>query len=230
MNATSIQEASETGYLQSCANHDLLMASKEDQLAKKIRSGSLTAKNDLVASNRRLALKLAQSHRSYKIEFMDRLSAAMEGLIIAAGNFDPSSGKFSTYAYQRIRERLQHQLCMSSTVYIPIRQAKMLYSPSTPDNERAELKAAISPMDAMPEEALSGTNQWESRLLDTLSVKKGLCSLDDRSQTIIALRYGLRGRGPFTQREVGKILGYSSSSISDIQNNALEALKQVLSN
>lgn len=49
--------------------------------------------------------------------------------------------------------------------------------------------------------------------------------LDPREQEIIALRYGLGGRQPLTQREVAKRLGISRSYVSRIEKKAVEVLR-----
>ncbi len=50
--------------------------------------------------------------------------------------------------------------------------------------------------------------------------------LDDREREIIALRYGLGGKKPLTQREVAKRLGISRSYVSRIEKKAVEVLRQ----
>lgn len=49
--------------------------------------------------------------------------------------------------------------------------------------------------------------------------------LSDREKEIIALRYGLGGGEPLTQREVAKILGISRSYVSRIEKKALCRLR-----
>lgn len=50
--------------------------------------------------------------------------------------------------------------------------------------------------------------------------------LDEREREIIALRYGLGGRQPLTQREVAKRLGISRSYVSRIEKKAVEVLRR----
>ena len=50
--------------------------------------------------------------------------------------------------------------------------------------------------------------------------------LDARQRQVIALRYGLDGRKPLTQRETAKEMGISRSYISRIEKKALEILQQ----
>ena len=48
--------------------------------------------------------------------------------------------------------------------------------------------------------------------------------LDDRERRIIALRYGLAGTMPLTQREVAELLGISRSYVSRIEKRAIDKL------
>ena len=49
--------------------------------------------------------------------------------------------------------------------------------------------------------------------------------LDEREKQIIALRYGLYGYKPMTQREVAVHLGISRSYVSRIEKRSLETLR-----
>jgi len=52
--------------------------------------------------------------------------------------------------------------------------------------------------------------------------------LDEREQKVIALRYGLFGGIPRTQREIAAMLNLSRSYVSRIEKHALEKLEQTL--
>ena len=50
--------------------------------------------------------------------------------------------------------------------------------------------------------------------------------LNDREKKIIALRYGLTGGRPLTQREVAGMLGISRSYVSRIEKRAIDTLAE----
>ena len=50
--------------------------------------------------------------------------------------------------------------------------------------------------------------------------------LSERERTVIAMRYGILGNHPITQREVAKQLGISRSYVSRIEKKALSKLKK----
>lgn len=50
--------------------------------------------------------------------------------------------------------------------------------------------------------------------------------LDERERRIIALRYGLCGSSPLTQREVATLLGISRSYVSRIEKRSIDKLAE----
>lgn len=62
-------------------------------------------------------------------------------------------------------------------------------------------------------------------LQDTLAMV--LEKLSEREMRIIKLRFGLDGEGPFTLEETGKILGITRERVRQIQERALQKLKQL---
>jgi RNA polymerase sporulation-specific sigma factor len=53
-------------------------------------------------------------------------------------------------------------------------------------------------------------------------------NLTQREYTVICLRYGLKCKRNYAQREVAKFLKISRSYISRIENKAIEKLKQAV--
>jgi RNA polymerase sigma factor (sigma-70 family) len=75
------------------------------------------AKERLATANLRLVYRIAERYRRAvpASGFMDLLQAGAEGVMHAAGKFDPSRGiKFSTYSAWWIRERIQDELAKNS--------------------------------------------------------------------------------------------------------------------
>jgi RNA polymerase primary sigma factor len=75
------------------------------------------ARERLATANLRLVYRIAQRYRRAvpASGFMDLLQAGAEGVMRAAGKFDPANGsKFSTYSAWWIRERIQDELAKTS--------------------------------------------------------------------------------------------------------------------
>jgi RNA polymerase primary sigma factor len=53
-----------------------------------------------------------------------------------------------------------------------------------------------------------------------------MCSLSEREQIVLQLRYGLNGEGPKTLEETGHALGITRERVRQIQEQALEKIKQ----
>lgn len=76
----------------------------------------------------------------------------------------------------------------------------------------------------------------DDNMLEELSardagVRVRLCveqCLDPREKQVIALRYGLTGAAPLTQREIAQQCGISRSYVSRIEKKALEKLRTAL--
>ncbi len=56
-------------------------------------------------------------------------------------------------------------------------------------------------------------------------IRQVLSKLSNREKKIIELRFGLDGEGPYTLEETGKILGITRERVRQIQNNALQKMK-----
>jgi RNA polymerase primary sigma factor len=103
--------------------------------------------------------------------------------------------------------------------------------------EIAELRLAAqtpSSLDAamQGEPAADGVEQDADRRVDwelMVGIVKGaLASLPDpRQRTVLELHYGLGGEQPKTLREIGDVFGLTAARISQLESNALAALRSV---
>jgi len=74
-----------------------------------IREG-IKARNRLVQANLRLVVSIAQRYAGRGLPFMDLVQEGNLGLLKAAEKFDPSRGRFSTYATRWIEQAIQRAL------------------------------------------------------------------------------------------------------------------------
>ena len=89
--------------------------------------GALT---ELISANVRLAHKVAKQHIRRGLDFNDLLAQACEGIVIAAGKFNPDAGaSFTTYARQWMRAKCQeHVQAHAGISHCGSRTSKKLWS------------------------------------------------------------------------------------------------------
>lgn len=77
----------------------MLTQEEEISIARRSRTGDVTARNRLIESNLRFVLKVVFQYWSPGLPLMDMISEGCQGLIKAAKTFDPDKGfRFLTYA------------------------------------------------------------------------------------------------------------------------------------
>jgi len=115
-------------FLNDIGNVDLLTATQEVQLAKRIERGDHRAKQELVAANLRLVVSIAKRYRNQGMPFLDLIQEGTFGLVRAAEKFDYRMGfKFSTYATWWVRQALARALAdKSRTIRMPVHVVEKL--------------------------------------------------------------------------------------------------------
>jgi RNA polymerase primary sigma factor len=109
-------------FFNQAADHPLLTAAEEIELAKRIERGDLKAKDRMINSNLRLVISNARRYQGQGLPLGDLIQEGIVGLIRAAEKFDWRRGfKFSTYATLWIRQSIQRALANTSrTIRIPV--------------------------------------------------------------------------------------------------------------
>ena len=155
------------------------------------------ARERLATANLRLVYRIAERYRRWVPEsgFMDLLQAGAEGVMRAAGKFDPANGsKFSTYSAWWIRERIQSEIDKNSRTIRPpttitpklrrlprIREEMTARLGRSPNVEELATELKLSPADVV--NALQRSNGLVS--LDQLIGDDGDRSLDRSCDTTI---------------------------------------------
>lgn len=197
-----------------------LTAQEERQCFEEMKKGNGKARAKLIEHNLRLVAHIIKKYYGNSAEQDDLISIGTIGLIKAVSTFDYEKGtRFATYAAR----------CIENEILMYFRNKKK-YAQDVSISDPIDCDKdgnSLSLMDIMADEH-SVSEDIEDRLREEKLYKSISESLTPREKEIIYLRYGLKGRKAYTQREVAKRLGISRSYVSRIEKKALNSLKEKL--
>jgi len=115
-------------YLRSIGQVELLTATEEVELAKRIERGDMIAKRQMVEANLRLVVSISKGYLGRGLSFLDLIQEGSLGLIRAVEKFDYRRGyKFSTYATWWIRQAVTRAIAdKARTIRIPVHMVEKL--------------------------------------------------------------------------------------------------------
>ena len=241
-------------YINDIRNYPLLDATEQEALVVRAQLGDDTAHTQLVQSNLRLVIWLAQKYTGFGLSLMDLIQEGNLGLLTAiTGYKTPSSSKFSSYASKRIRGCMLRALTnQARTVRIPCNAHSLLLKIKHCEIEyfsqhgKFPTEAEISLTTGIPQkrireilEAPAMSEELSPEIknysittnghatLDTVALNNVLnSSLDAREKHILQLRFGLNGEPQITLKEIGKLYNLTKERIRCIQNQAFKRKKR----
>ena len=196
-----------------------LTTEEEEQYLERLKNGDLEARNKLVEHNLRLVAHIVKKYNNLERDPEDLISIGTIGLIKAIDTYDGSKGnRLVTYASRCI----ENELLMLFRKEKKSSREVSIYEPIGTDKEGNE----ISLMDIIhcEDESIFNLLFYTSNIKKLYEEIAGLP--DPKEKQVLILRYGLYGGEELPQREVGKILGISSSYVSRIEKRALENLRK----
>lgn len=196
-----------------------LTIEEEKECIAKMREGDLKAKHQLIEHNLRLVAHVAKKYQASDEDMEDLISIGTIGLIKAVDTFQAERQiKLATYAARCI----DNELLMYFRSKKKTSREVSLYEPIGTDKEGNQINlldiAASEEVDVVQKmEENENVRRLYRFIPDVLS---------ERERTVIAMRYGILGNHPITQREVANQLGISRSYVSRIEKKALSKLKK----
>ena len=198
-----------------------LTPEQENECLKKLKKGSLEARNELTLHNMRLVAHVAKKYQNSEEDMEDLISIGTIGLMKAIATYKEDYGsRLATYAARCI----DNELLMMLRSRKKLSREVSLYEPIGQDKEGN----AIHLLDVIEEKQKDIVEDMElGRNIRRLFSALDHC-LSDREYRILVMRYGLRGQKEHTQQEVGDILGISRSYVSRMEKRALHKLASKL--
>ena len=199
-----------------------LSKEEEENCFIEMKNGNIEAKNRLIEHNLRLVAHIVKKYYSNSDEQDDLISIGTIGLIKAVSTFSYEKGtRFATYGARCI----ENEILMYFRNKKKYAQDVSFFEPIDSDKDGN----ALSIMDTLAEEK-SVTEDIENKIYTENLYKVIDSELSAREKQIIELRYGLKGRRAYTQREIASKLGISRSYVSRIEKKAIDILKNKIKN
>ena len=199
-----------------------LSKEEEENCFIEMKNGNIEARNRLIEHNLRLVAHIVKKYYSNSDEQDDLISIGTIGLIKAVSTFSYEKGtRFATYGARCI----ENEILMYFRNKKKYAQDVSFFEPIDSDKDGN----ALSIMDTLAEEK-SVTEDIENKIYTENLYTVIDSELSAREKQIIELRYGLRGRRAYTQREIASKLGISRSYVSRIEKKAIDILKNKIKN
>src|SRR6201989_1902271 len=163
-------------YLRSIGRVDLLTASQEVELAKRIERGDMLAKRQMVEANLRLVVSIAKGYLGRGLSFLDLIQEGSLGLIRAVEKFDYRRGyKFSTYATWWIRQAVTRAIAdKARTIRIPVHMVEKLNKVVHVERQLVQQLGR----EPLPEEIARELECWGREVRDILRMAQQPVSLE----------------------------------------------------
>ncbi len=197
-----------------------LSAEEERACFLRMAEGDEEARQTVILHNLRLVSHIVRKYYSTAPNAEDLVSIGTVGLVKAADSFHVENGaKFGTYAAK----------CIQNEILMHFRSEKKRGA-EVSLNETIDIDRDGNPLTYI--DVICSEEDVAEEIDRKLLTGKMLACMEKlltlRERQILAMRFGLGGRPPLTQREVADKLNISRSYVSRIEKGALEKLREAL--
>ena len=218
-------------YLSQFASEKVLSNEEIVSLYSLFKSGVESAREQLVKSNMKLVVKIANDYKRFGMSLEDVVSNGVIGLLKAIDNFDPEKGAFSACASAYINKyiRMGFDQCRA----IHTKRYDRMTSEERSTSVTESLNEKIGDGETEFAESLASDEVSPSEAVEKASSIKAMHdaidnALDSREQYIVRARYGLDGNEVLTLREIADKLGMTHERVRQIEVSALAKLRERL--
>lgn len=237
----------------------LLTSEETEELALRMKNGDKKAKKKLIESNLKLVVSIAakQKYSPFSNSINDLIQVGNQWLIQHVEDFNPSKGKFSTFASEGIHYSMINYLEKDKPIRIPVNTQKEINkiikadeelfkklerNPATYElakatkikekriSELSMLKTKKVPLDEHEEPTFMEVLEelHEEIILNRKNAVKILVSLTQQERKVIELKFGMSGDDPKNLSEIGTELGVSKVRVHAIQENLTKKIIKLL--
>ena len=200
---TNKEESSLNSYLQEIGKVALITAEEEVELARKIHTGDMDARDRLVKANLRFVVSVSKQYQNKGMGLQDLINEGNFGLIKAAEKFDETRGfKFISYAVWWIRQSILKAISeQGRIVRLPI-------------NRTAHISKLLRTVSSLEQKY-----EREPTVLEISQVLE-FATLDVKEAVINSMRH-VSFDAPFVQDENRNLYSISSSTDSVLPDEML---------
>ena len=218
-------------YISDFTSEQVLSNEEIVNLHNLLKKGLEGAREQLVKSNMKLVLKIANDYRDYGMEFEDIVSNGVLGLLKAIHNFDPEKGMFSQYASVWINKHIR--MGFDSCRGIHTKRYDRMTEEERSSCIVESLNEKVGDGDVEFADRLAGTVPTPSEAVEKASSLEALRDaidnvLDAREQFVVRSRYGLDGHGELTLEQLASKLNCTRERVRQLEVLACRKLRRQL--
>ena len=216
-------------YLSQFASSDVLSNEEIVALHNLFKSGQEGAREQLVKSNMRLVLKVANDYKWFGMDFEDIVSNGTIGLLKAIEMFDPEKGGFSACASAYINKYIRMGFDKYRAIHV--KRYDRMTSEERSVSVAESLNEKIGNGDTEFAESLEADcpTPCERVALDD-SVRAMLEAmdrvLDSREKSIVRARYGLDGNESMTLEEIAGRMNCTRERVRQLEKIAIGKIRE----
>lgn len=184
-----------------------------------------TTREELILSNQPLVFFIAKKYHTPGLPLMDLVQEGNIGLMRATEDFDPSKGRFGTYAFWWVKAYILKAIKKNWLVHVPSwrQEATQDDKEGTAVCQTVEFEESTMVPLEEDDDPFEAASKNETKQV----IQRMLGELAPRERRIICLRFGIGNGGKdHTIEEIGRSVGLTRERVRQILNKALVKMRK----